>query len=88
MFAELKLVQLKENAKKLGIEGCESMKSKAEVISAIEKFMASPKSPAEKQDLEKKPVEVSGKKSQDKEIKLKDDLNSHPKFAKFKQGDK
>jgi hypothetical protein len=86
----MKLVELKSHAEMLGIaEITAPMKSKAEVIGAIESFkLSQPVSkPAEKQDSQKKPVEKSGQKSQDKEIKLNDDLQSHPKFAKFKKGD-
>jgi hypothetical protein len=89
----MKLVELKSHAEMLGIaEIVAPMKSKAEVIAAIQSFKLSDVEKSvgsvEKQDSEKKPVEKSGQKSQDSVLNQKDDLQNHPKFAKFKKGDK
>jgi len=59
-ISEMKLVELKAHALSLGIEGCEAMKSKAEVILAIENLKPQSKSDsqpeAKKQDSDKKPA--------------------------------
>ncbi len=83
-LSELKLVELKEKAKSIGLDGCEAMKSKAEVVSAIENFNKSSNGSNEKSVESKKPVENSGQKSHAKVIEKNDDLQNHPKFSKFK----
>lgn len=79
--------ELKALAKKLEIKGSDQLK-KADLISALEKIAPTPVDPVSKenQDSSEKPVENSGQKSQDNGLQQKDDLQSHPKFAKFKKG--
>lgn len=47
----------------------------------------SAKGSVEKQDSEKKSVEVSEKKSHAQDLEQNGDLINHPKFAKFKKGE-
>lgn len=67
MLEQMKVPELKEMAKQLGIESADSMK-KAELIEAISKKQA------ESPEKDIQPKESSNEKS---------DYASHPKFAKF-----
>jgi hypothetical protein len=58
--------------------------AKAQVKKNVEK----PVDSVEKQDLEKKSVEVSEKKSHAQDLEQNDDLKNHPKFSKFNKGEK
>ncbi len=95
-LAELTVPKLKEKAKDLGITGADSLK-KAELIEAIEKVQ--PKSLLEKakdavdnlihpkqeaQKVSETQIEPDSKGSSS----FKSDYAKHPKFAKFKRGDK
>lgn len=72
MLEQLKVSELKEMAKKLGIQGADSMK-KAELVEAISKFP-----PASAEDLN--PLQGLPKESSDESL----DYARHPKFDKFK----
>lgn len=80
MFAEMNVSQLKDKAKQRKIAGFAQM-NKAQLIEACEKAYSF--SVGESSENSEKPVEVSGLKPQDQDLELNDDLQSHPKFAKF-----
>jgi hypothetical protein len=83
-MSELSVNQLKEKAKSMGIKGYAQM-NKAALIASISDYEAELSKNNQSSDKpEKKPVEISGQKSQDIKKEQNDDLQSHPKFAKFK----
>lgn len=86
-YSEMNVAELKALGKKLEIKGSDQMK-KADLISALEKIAPAAVDPIvkENQDQEKKADDISGQKSEDLSEIKNDDLQSHPKFAKFKKG--
>lgn len=84
---ELKVPELKARAKALSIEGADSMK-KSELLEAIEKSL--PKVNLIGIDQAKGPdISVTFEKtfSEEKPSSKNNDLQTHPKFAKFNTGE-
>jgi hypothetical protein len=78
------VAELKKAADELGLKNFQQM-NKAALVELVKTALENGHD-EKNQDQQEKPVENSGQKSQDNGLQQKDDLQSHPKFAKFKKG--